>query len=160
MQKSVYCSKLVLLQSFYCSEWIITWTEVVCLIIDTLLPLSSCLILNYFIISLRYSFIHSSLNYSSYFFLSIKLLFLMSSEICKEYREYLYLSYALRGKCPLFERIHCVKSARVRSYSGPHFPAFGLNTERSLYSVCILCNSVSLRIQSKCGKIREKCGPE
>ena len=26
--------------------------------------------------------------------------------------------------------IRCVKSARIRSYSGPHFPAFGLNTER------------------------------
>ena len=32
-----------------------------------------------------------------------------------------------------------------------HFPAFGLNTERY---------SVSLRIQSECGKMREKCGPE
>ena len=30
-------------------------------------------------------------------------------------------------------------------FSGPHFPAFGLNTER-----------VSLRIQSECGKIRTK----
>ena len=28
---------------------------------------------------------------------------------------------------------HCVKSVRIRSYSGPYFPAFGLNTER--YSV-------------------------
>ena len=27
----------------------------------------------------------------------------------------------------------CVKSVRIGSYSGPHFPAFGLNTER--YSV-------------------------
>ena len=25
---------------------------------------------------------------------------------------------------------HCVKSVPIRSYSGPHFPAFGLNTER------------------------------
>ena len=25
---------------------------------------------------------------------------------------------------------HCVKSVRIRNYSGPHFPAFGLNTER------------------------------
>ena len=40
---------------------------------------------------------------------------------------------------------HCVKSVCIRSYSGLHFPAFGLNTE--IYSV-------SLRIQSKCGKIR------
>ena len=26
--------------------------------------------------------------------------------------------------------IHCVKSVRIRSYSGPHFPAFGLNMQR------------------------------
>ena len=26
--------------------------------------------------------------------------------------------------------MHWVKSVRIRSYSGPHFPAFGLNTER------------------------------
>ena len=38
---------------------------------------------------------------------------------------------------------HCVKSVRIRSYSGLHFPAFGLNTER---------DGVSLRIQSECGK--------
>ena len=25
---------------------------------------------------------------------------------------------------------HCVKGVRIRSYFGPHFPAFGLNTER------------------------------
>ena len=25
---------------------------------------------------------------------------------------------------------HCVKTVRIRSYSGPHFSAFGLNTER------------------------------
>ena len=30
--------------------------------------------------------------------------------------------------------IHCVISARIQSYSGPHFPAFGLNTV-SPYSV-------------------------
>ena len=38
---------------------------------------------------------------------------------------------------------HCVKGANIRSYSGPHFPAFGLNTERY---------GVSLRIQSEFGK--------
>ena len=26
--------------------------------------------------------------------------------------------------------LHCVKSAHIRSYSGRHFPTFGLNTER------------------------------
>ena len=27
--------------------------------------------------------------------------------------------------------VHCVKSIRIQSISGPQFPAFGLNTERS-----------------------------
>ena len=42
---------------------------------------------------------------------------------------------------------HCVKSVRIRSYSGPHFLAFGLDTERY---------SVSLRFQSEGGKIRTR----
>ena len=37
-----------------------------------------------------------------------------------------------------------MKSVRVRNFSGPYFPAFGLNTERY---------GVSLRIQSEYGKI-------
>ena len=32
-----------------------------------------------------------------------------------------------------FSKIYCVKRVRIRSYSGPYFPAFGLNTKR--YSV-------------------------
>ena len=38
----------------------------------------------------------------------------------------------------LLKDTHCVKSVLIRSYYGPHFPAFGLNTEiRSMspYSV-------------------------
>ena len=27
----------------------------------------------------------------------------------------------------MFGESHCVKSVLIRSYSGPHFPAFGLN---------------------------------
>ena len=27
-------------------------------------------------------------------------------------------------------RVHCVKSVRIQSFSGPYFPVFGLNTER------------------------------
>ena len=46
--------------------------------------------------------------------------------------------------------IHCVKSVRIRSYSGPHFSAFGLNTER--------CR-VSLRIQSRCRKMQSRITP-
>ena len=36
--------------------------------------------------------------------------------------------------------LHCVKSFRIRSFSGPYFPIFGLNTK--IYGV-------SLRIQSE-----------
>ena len=43
-----------------------------------------------------------------------------------------------------------MKSVRIRSYSGPHFPAFELNTERY---------GVSLRIQSECGEIRTRITP-
>ena len=45
---------------------------------------------------------------------------------------------------------HCVKGVRIRSYSAPHFPVFGLNTERY---------GVPLRIQSKCRKIRTRIAP-
>ena len=44
-----------------------------------------------------------------------------------------------------------MKSIRIRSYYGPHFPAFGLNTERY---------RVSLRIQSECGKMRTRITPD
>ena len=40
--------------------------------------------------------------------------------------------------------ILCVKSIRIWSYFGPHFPAFGLYTEKC---------GVSFRIQSECGKM-------
>ena len=43
--------------------------------------------------------------------------------------------------------LHCVKSSRIRNFSGPYFPAFVLHTERY---------GVSLRIQSECGKIRTR----
>ena len=29
---------------------------------------------------------------------------------------------------PIKQYIHCVKSVRIRSFSGPHLPAFQLNT--------------------------------
>ena len=40
---------------------------------------------------------------------------------------------------------YCVKSVRIRSFSGPHFPTFGLNMERD-----------TVRIRSKGGKIRTR----
>ena len=45
---------------------------------------------------------------------------------------------------------YCVKSVRIRSFSGPHFHAFGLNTERY---------GISIRIQSECEKIRNRTFP-
>ena len=42
------------------------------------------------------------------------------------------------------------KSVYILSYSGPHFPAFGLNTEKY---------SLSLLIQAECGKIRTRITP-
>ena len=47
----------------------------------------------------------------------------------------------------IYTHMHCVKSVRIRKFSGSCFPAFGLNTKRY---------SVSPRIQSECGKY----GPE
>ena len=49
-------------------------------------------------------------------------------------------------------KLRCVKSVRIRGYSGLHFhfPAFGLNTE--IYSVY-------LRIQSECGKMGARITP-
>ena len=43
-----------------------------------------------------------------------------------------------------WRNFHCVKSVLIRSYSGPYFPAFGLNTERY---------GVSLRIHCECREI-------
>ena len=40
--------------------------------------------------------------------------------------------------------VHCMKSVRIQSYSGPYFPAFGLNT---------------VHIQSECGKILTRITP-
>ena len=42
------------------------------------------------------------------------------------------------------------ESVRIRSFSGPCFPAFGLNMERY---------PISLRIQSECGKMRTRKTP-
>ena len=45
------------------------------------------------------------------------------------------------------QSFHCVKSVQIRSFSGPHFPVFGLNTESY---------SVNLRIQYKYRKMRTR----
>ena len=46
--------------------------------------------------------------------------------------------------------LFCVKIIQIRSFSGPHFPVFGLSSE-AYY--------VNLRIQSKYGKIRTRKVP-
>ena len=61
----------------------------------------------------------------------------------------------LYSNFPSFYRFVCITSLEVepqvslhiRIFSGPYFPAFGLNTERC---------EVSPRIQSECGKIRTR----
>ena len=54
----------------------------------------------------------------------------------------------------LYNSQHCVSvvelSVRIRSYSGPYFPAYGLKTERY---------RVFFRIQSKYGKMRARITP-
>ena len=45
---------------------------------------------------------------------------------------------------------HCVKSVYIRSYSGPYFSAYGLNTEKY---------GALFRIQSECGKMRTRIPP-
>ena len=50
----------------------------------------------------------------------------------------------------LWKKPHSVKSVRIRNYSGPHFPAFRLNTERYF---------ASLHIRSECGKMRTRITP-
>ena len=57
---------------------------------------------------------------------------------------HLYMTYKV------YIYIHCVKSVFIRGYSGPDFPAFGLNAERY---------SISFRIHFKCGKMRTKIIP-
>ena len=47
-------------------------------------------------------------------------------------------------------KCHYINRVRIQSYSGPQFLAFGLNKKKYF---------VSLRIQSKCGKIRTRITP-
>ena len=46
--------------------------------------------------------------------------------------------------------LHCVRSVRIRNFSGPYSPGVGLGME--IYRG-------NLRIQSKCGKIRNRKTP-
>ena len=46
------------------------------------------------------------------------------------------LAMAMTWKSSAF-LLHCVKSVRIHSHSGPHFPAFRLNMETYFISLCI-----------------------
>ena len=61
--------------------------------------------------------------------------------------QFLLSPFSITEKISLHE---CVKSVRIRSFSGPYFPPFGLNTERYSVSFCI---------QSECGKIQIRKTP-
>ena len=52
----------------------------------------------------------------------------------------------MRGRYHVFI-VKLEQIGNIWSVSLPHYPTFGLNTER-------------YRIRSECGKMREKCGPE
>ena len=54
-----------------------------------------------------------------------------------------YLNKILRTKWSIFDAKHCLKCIRIRSYSGPYFVAFSLNT----------------RIKSEFGKMRTRITP-
>ena len=47
---------------------------------------------------------------------------------------------------------HCVKSVRIRSNSGPYFPAFGLNTER----YCVKIRENTDLKNSECGNFSRR----
>ena len=55
------------------------------------------------------------------------------------------LLHTLRKR--LSKNLHCVKSVLIRSFSGPYFPTFGLNTE---------IHRVNLRFQFEYGKTRTR----
>ena len=63
----------------------------------------------------------------------------------------LIISEEVLGKYEVkFGESNYVKSVRIRIYSGPHFPAIGLNMETYF---------VSLRIQSEYGEMRTRITP-
>ena len=64
------------------------------------------------------------------------------------FRQFTWVYWLTEFPCmSICHSTHCVKSVRIWCYSCPHFPTFGLNTERY---------GVSLRIQSECGKIQTR----
>ena len=54
--------------------------------------------------------------------------------------------------------LRCVKSVRIQSYSGPHSSRIFPNSD--WIRIRIRTEYGEIRIQSECGKMPEKCGPE
>ena len=78
-----------------------------------------------------------------------EIMFLYWRKIC--FRKLLWSSFNLKKCCQKKSKLGTLlDKCPIRSYPRPHFPAFGLNTERY---------GVSLRIQSECRKIRTSITP-
>ena len=60
-----------------------------------------------------------------------------STPYCGNKNAQFFLSNLEQPSTILFEWLnnHCVKSARIRSFPGPYFSAFGVNTERYYVSL-------------------------
>ena len=82
--------------------------------------------------------------------MTIPLIWILRCQLKLEQKHAGYLSLFLDVFYHKMTLLHCVKSVRIRSYSGPHFPAFKMNTERY---------SVSLCFQSDCGKMWTRTTP-
>ena len=76
----------------------------------------------------------------------LKLFYICKASVIKSYQRCLKNTGPLNiKKHVLFA--HSVKSVQIWSFSGPYFPAFGLNTDNY---------SVNYRVESKCKKIRTR----
>ena len=83
------------------------------------------------------------------------LILLITFELVRKSRKSLFSSdtqaeVSLKKSTSKMNKMHCVKSVRIWIYSGPHFPEFGVNTEKY---------SVSFRIQLECRKIWTRITP-
>ena len=73
----------------------------------------------------------------------------MSKNDIFHYTLYIYIFHYIPLCIPLyiFVILNCVKSVRIQSFSGPHFPAFRLN--REIYFVNFRCQSESRKIWTR-----------
>ena len=68
----------------------------------------------------------------SYYYVNLVIMICNQRKLISHKAKWIVLSFGSR-KANQNLQIHCVKSVRILSYSGPYFPTFGLNTERSEY---------------------------